>query len=81
MLLFGFSNFFRFRTTEEGSVNALKVDLTKTLLESLMEHVITHGGDVNREKAGTLLRLHRIHQYVAALPNGKVKSKCSHKSS
>lgn len=53
------------RTT--GQTNALRVDSMKNVLEALMEYVITHGIDVDDDKARLLLALFTRHTEISEL--------------
>ena len=55
------------RYTQEGAGNAMKVDTLLNVYEALMEFVITHGADIDEEKAGTLKELFQRHKDVKAL--------------
>lgn len=55
------------RQTLAGETNVNKIELLKNVFESLMEFTITHGGDVQEDKASILLKLFRRHQEISNL--------------
>ena len=55
------------RSSLGGEKNALAVELLKNVYESLMEYVITHGADVQEDKAKMLMDLYEKHSDVSAL--------------
>lgn len=56
--------------SSQGERNIFMVELLKTLLESLMNHVMTRGADIDEDKARLLLQLFRRHKELAALLKG-----------
>jgi hypothetical protein len=52
------------KTSLEGLVNCMKVDSMKNVLESLMEHSIMHGIDVDADKARLVVSLYTKHAQI-----------------
>jgi hypothetical protein len=55
------------KTSLTGRVNVLKVEAFKNVYESLMEHVIMHGIDIDVDKAKLLLKLFNNHAAITDL--------------
>lgn len=53
------------KKTAEGERRSLKLDVLLTVMEALMEFLVTHGGESEEGKAGLLLKLQQRHGELA----------------
>ena len=80
----GFSETDNFdKKTKEGERNLLCVEQVKSLLESLIEYVFTHGAETERSQADLLIKLFQVHAGIDSVVTAslqRLKAKKGEKS-